>query len=298
MKDAEVNPSNRPLGGSPHWKGYVLPGPTIPLQKEPQVLGPSKDYADQSLDALSGHFRIFQYREGHRFSTDDLLVAWYGTSHAPSVARALDLGSGLGAVGMIAAWRLRLARFVTIEAQSASVKLARKSALVNGLEDRYEIREGDFRDPGILKVDETFDLILASPPYFPCDSGPKSDNPQKIACRFEIRGDIRDYCRIAAGHLAPGGGMALVFPVSPPHQEKRVLDAVREAHMLILRRRDVILKEGDAPLLGLFYLVNSADVPEQRLSTPWVEPALVIRNRDGSCHPEYMRVKMSLGFGP
>ena len=56
----------------------------------------------------------------------------------------LDLGSGIGSVGMIAAWRLPGARIVTIEAQDESVRLARKSVAYNGLESRYEIRHGDF----------------------------------------------------------------------------------------------------------------------------------------------------------
>ena len=46
---------------------------------------------------------------------------------------------------MTAAWRLPHARFVTIEAQEVSVALARRSARYNGLEHRYEIRQGDFR---------------------------------------------------------------------------------------------------------------------------------------------------------
>src|SRR3954465_3448018 len=87
----------------------------------------------ETLDAISGHFRIFQLRKGHRFSTDDVLAAWYGTSWAPSAGRVLDLGSGIGSVGMIAAWRLPGARVVTIEAQDESVRLAKKSAEYNGL---------------------------------------------------------------------------------------------------------------------------------------------------------------------
>jgi len=31
---------------------------------------------DESLDAISGHFRLFQLKRGHRFSTDDVLTAW------------------------------------------------------------------------------------------------------------------------------------------------------------------------------------------------------------------------------
>src|SRR6266480_4726241 len=104
----------------------------------------------------------------------------------------------------ITAWRLPGTRFVTVEAQEESVRLARKSARYNGLTERYEIRHGDFRAPGVIRADEKFDLILGSPPYFPPGSGLEGDHPQKIACRFELRGNIADYCQSAAAHLAPG----------------------------------------------------------------------------------------------
>src|SRR5918995_2986468 len=95
-----------------HFKGWAVPGP-IPPGASRQVGVP----VDESLDAISGHYRIFQLRKGHRFSTDDVLTAWYGTTWVPSARRVLDLGSGVGSVGMMAAWRHQEARFVTIEAQ-------------------------------------------------------------------------------------------------------------------------------------------------------------------------------------
>lgn len=64
---------------------------------------------------------------------------------------------------MVAAWRLPGARFVTVEAQSESVALARKSAAYNGLSNRFEIRLGDFRERGVLAPGEKFDLIFGSP---------------------------------------------------------------------------------------------------------------------------------------
>jgi len=117
-----------------HFKGWTKPGPIPPGLGDSLAVN-----ADETLDAISGYFRLFQLRDGHRFSTDDILTAWYGTSWCPTVRTALDLGSGIGTVGMICAWRLPGARFVTVEAQADSVALARKSALYNGLTDRYEI---------------------------------------------------------------------------------------------------------------------------------------------------------------
>lgn len=252
----------------------------------------------ETLDAISGHFRLFQLAKGHRFSTDDVLTAWYGTSWAPTAASVLDLGSGIGTVGMMAAWRLPGARFVTVEAQAVSVRLARKSCLWNGLEDRYEIREGDFRDAQVIRLEERFDLVLGSPPYFPLGSAVEGDHPQKIACRFEVRGTIADYCAAAAGHLAAGGWFACVFPIRPQEQAKRIEDAAAGAGLSIVRQRPVTFREGEPPLIGLFAMMRAEDLPESMRHRPWLEPPLTIRTRDGSVHPEYAAVKLSFGFPP
>jgi tRNA1(Val) A37 N6-methylase TrmN6 len=204
---------------------------------------------------------------------------------------------------MIAAWRLPGARVVTIEAQEKSVRLARKSAAYNGLESRYEIRCGDFREDGSeggskdppLRPDERFDLVLGSPPYFPRGAGIEGEHPQKVACRFELRGDIADYAVTAAPHLAAGGVFACVFP---EEQLKRIETAARSAELTIVRRRPVVFKEGEEPLIGLFLMMRALDVPESMRTRTWVEPPLAIRTADGRVHPEYAAVKLAIGFHP
>lgn len=276
------------------FRGWTKPGPIPPGA---MGLGPLLE-PGETLDAISGHFRLFQAKNGHRFSTDDVLAAWYGASWCASARTVLDLGSGIGSVGMVAAWRLPGARFVTVEAQEESVRLARKSAEWNGLTPRYEIRCGDFREAGTIGPDESFDLILGSPPYFPSGGGIESAHPQKARCRFELLGDIGDYCAAAARHLEPGGTFACVFPVAPDAQHERVREAARAAGLAIVRWRPVVLKEAERPLLGLFAMMRETDLPESFRGETWCEPALVIRRRDGTVHPEYAAVKLSFGFPP
>ena len=275
----------------PFFKGWAKPGPIVPGITDDKC----EPAENETLDAISGHFRLYQLRDGHRFSTDDILTAWYGTSWCPTAGTALDLGSGIGSVGMVAAWRLPGARFVTIEAQAESVALARKSAHYNGIEGRYEIRQGDFREPGTLRPEEKFDLVLGSPPYFPLGTGIEGDHPQKVACRFELRGDIADYCAAAARHLGLGGFFSCVFPTE---QLDRVIAGAAKAELSIVRRRPVVLREGDAPLLTLFGMALSAHLPPAFRKQPWVEPALTIRQQNGHVHPEYSAVKLSIGFPP
>ncbi len=276
---------------NPSFKGWTKPGP-LPADDPDVGLEPN-----ERIDALCGHFRIWQLKDGHRFSTDDVLTAWYGTSWAASVGNVLDLGSGIGSVAMTAAWRLPGARFTTVEAQDISIALARKSVRYNGLEDRFDLRLGDFRDEGVLSPDERFDLVLGSPPYFPLGTGVEGDHPQKVACRFEVRGDISHYCETAAKHLAPGGWFACVFPIDPDAQKQRVFDAARAADLTVVRWRPVALK-GPRPYLGLFAMQRSQDLPEEYRDQTFEEPVLTVRREDGTLDPEYAAVKMSFGFPP
>ena len=276
------------------FKGWAKPGPMPPggLGHGPEI------EPRETLDAISGFYRLFQLKDGHRFSTDDVLTSWYGTTWCPCARHVLELGSGVGTVGMMAAWRLQGARFVMVEAQEESVRLALKSARWNGLEDRVEIRLGDFRDPDVIRANEQFDLVLGSPPYFPPGSGVEADHPQKVACRFETRGSIADYCAVAARHLAAGGFFSCVFPVTPTAQEQRVHEGARAAGLSIVRCRPVVLRDPERPLLGLFGMMRSADLPESMRTRTWTEPPLIIRAQDGSIHPEYSAVKLSFGFPP
>jgi tRNA1(Val) A37 N6-methylase TrmN6 len=275
------------------FKGWAKPGALLPTDRAIPDLE-----AGESLDALCGDLRLFQLKNGHRFSTDDVLTGWCGTTWCPAARTILDLGSGIGTVATIAAWRCPAARVVTIEAQAESVRLARKSAAYNELTARMEIREGDFRDTTVLGAGERFDLVLGSPPYFPAEAGVHGDHPQKIACRFELKGDIGDYCQVAARQLDWGGVFACVFPVRPKEQLDRVKAAANAHELTIVRWRPVILKEGEEPLLGLFAMTRADHLPVWFRTETWIEPPLVIRSRDGSVHPEYRAVKLAFGFPP
>ena len=64
-----------------------------------------------TLDALTGDFVMYQRKNGHRYSTDDLLTAWYATVHGAAhrdtgapPPRLCDLGTGIGSVGLSVAW--------------------------------------------------------------------------------------------------------------------------------------------------------------------------------------------------
>ena len=267
------------------YRGWRRPGPVPPGGVEAEE-GETRDF-------LCGHYRIFQYAKGHRYSTDDVLTAWYGTTCAPRVDRAADLGSGIGSVAMVAAWRLPGAVFCTVEAQEMSIRLARKSVQYNGLESRFTLYQGDLRDPSVLAEELPFDLVTGSPPYWPSGTATEAEHPQAVPARIEIRGSVADYALAASRVLAPGGIFAFVFPTV---QLERVLAGLAEARLALVRRRAVVFREGEPSVITLFAAARAEDIPATY--QPLVEEPLTIRARDGSVPAEYSAVRMSFGFPP
>ncbi len=267
------------------YRGWRRPGPVPPRGVLPE--------AGETLDYLCGHFRIFQYERGHRYSTDDVLTAWYATQWAPRVDRAADLGSGIGSVALITAWRLPGASFSTVEAQEMSIRLARKSIRYNGLESRFTVYEGDLRDPSILAGERLFDLVTGSPPYWPASAATGAAHPQAVPARIEVRGTVADYAAAAARILAPGGVFVFVFPYI---QLPRAEEALTSNGLVLLRRRDIVFKANEPPMISLFAAARVADIPPGREA--WIEPPLIIRTTTGSVHPEYAAIRMSFGFPP
>lgn len=122
--------------------------------------------------------------------------------------RLLDLGTGSGAIALALAYERPQARLVAVERSAAAAAVARRNAAALGLDDRVEVREGDWFAP---VAGEGFDLIASNPPYIEADD-PHLDQGD---LRFEPRSalaagsdgldDLRRIAAQAPAHLHPGG---------------------------------------------------------------------------------------------
>jgi len=240
---------------------------------------------DETLDRLAGPWKVFQLRGGHRFSTDDQVTAWRASLACPDAARVLDLGSGVGSVGLTTLSQLNntKATLVALEAQDISVALFRRSVKLNGLTDRVTSVHGDLRDSASLLDDERFPLVTGSPPYMPLGKGLVSPHPQRAACRVELRGSVYDYCAAARRHLAPGGRFAFVMVAADPRTE----DAPAQNGLAVLERWDYVFREGAAPLISTLVCAHAEEGP----FPPRVTGTLVIRDAQGEWTSDYLALR-------
>ena len=239
-------------------------------------------------DAITASFRLTQRRRGHRFSVDDLATAWEAArAPTPATATYLDLGCGVGSVLLMVAWRLPAARCFGIEAQDISMDLARRNVRDNGLGQRVSLVHGDLREVARDWPHGPCALVTGTPPYLPLGTASASPDPQRAACRIELRGGVEDYLAAAARVLAPDGVVVLCSDGRAP---ERVLRGAAAAELAPVRRLDVVPKAGRPPLFSVWTCAR-----ETRGTLEHAE--LIMRDERGERTEESLAMRRAFGLG-
>jgi tRNA1(Val) A37 N6-methylase TrmN6 len=160
---------------------------------------------------LDGRLCLHQPASGHRVGLDAVLLA----NALRSAGKAVDLGAGVGSVGLIFATLNPHARVALVEREPDSLALARLNLAENGLEGRVTAIETDVFAGEAVRVAaglgrETADLVLTNPP-FAAEGGMRA-SPDENRRRAHVMqgGDLADWLRTAASCLRPGGHLAMI----------------------------------------------------------------------------------------
>ena len=234
---------------------------------------------DLTLDPLTQDWSIYQLKKGHRFSADDIFTAYCAAFSGIQPTTLLDLGAGIGTVGLLTLSRFPHASLTMIEAQQISHQLAQKTLVHNQLLDRVQALHGDIRDTSLCNT-QFFPLITGSPPYIPIGKGVMSPHPQRAACRMELRGSIFDYAHAAAQRLSPGGRFVVCFAAGDP----RALQAIQEAGFFCTQRMDVIFRADLPPTISIFTCQKEPAEHTQHV-------CVTVRDSDGQWTEDYTKVR-------
>ena len=126
---------------------------------------------------LGGRVLLLQPKTGYRAGMDAALLA--AACDARPGERVLDVGCGPGAVLLQAAVRRPDARFWGLERDPAALELARRSALLNGIQDRIELLAGDTAEGFAALKLRPFDAVLSNPPFFDDASAIRGPHPAR-----------------------------------------------------------------------------------------------------------------------
>jgi tRNA1(Val) A37 N6-methylase TrmN6 len=155
---------------------------------------------------LGGRVRLMQPKRGYRVAVDAVLLAAAATPVAG--AKVLDLGAGVGAVGLCLAARVANCTILGIEVQPALAELAERNAQANGWADRVQTIVHDLARP--LPDIGSFDEVVTNPPYLAAAVADPSPDPVKALATVESSADLARWLVVATGTLKPAGRLTMV----------------------------------------------------------------------------------------
>lgn len=194
--------------------------------------------ADVTTDALfDGAVSLRQPRRGYRVNVDALLLAAFA---APGRAArlGLDLGAGVGAVGIALHWAGVARRLVLVEREPELVALARENLAENGVDGSAEVR--DLERLGLPReLRQRADLVVCNPPFYPASSGTPSER-----ARSSRSGALEPFVAAARDALSgPRTRAAFCYPAAALGE---LFACARDAR-LVPKRLRLVHARADAP---------------------------------------------------
>lgn len=164
---------------------------------------------NERIDDLQRNgYQIIQNPEKFCFGMDAVLLS--GFARAKEGSNVLDMGTGTGIIPILLEAKTKAAHLTGLEIQEESADMARRSVLLNGLDEKISIVTGDIKEAGSLFRAASFDVITCNPPYMIGQHGITNPGDAKAIARHEILCTLEDVISQAARLLKPGGNFFLV----------------------------------------------------------------------------------------
>ena len=241
----------------------------------------NKPAADVTEDAfLGGALRVLQPKHGYRAGIDAVLLAAAAPVALGHSERVLDIGAGVGVVGLVVAHRAAQAEVTLVEREPSLAELARRNIALNGLEGRMCVVEADvsrrLEELGELRHQvEGFDHVLANPPYHAEGCGTVSFTPLRAAAHSMSGGSLAGWARFMAAMARPGGSITLIHRAEAIGEVLAVL-AGRFGGLLVL---PIHPHEGKSAIRVLVQGLKGSNAPIE------LRPGLVLHDAENRFDP-------------
>jgi tRNA1(Val) A37 N6-methylase TrmN6 len=205
---------------------------------------------------LGGKVRLLQPRRGYRVAVDAVLLA--AAVDAKPGHRVLDLGAGVGAVGLCIAARIPRCEIVGIELQPSLQAIAARNALLNGIEARMSTIQHDIAAP--LPADiGLFDQVATNPPYLAAAVADPSPDRSKALATVESSAGLARWLAMATAAVQSAGTLTII------HRSDRLEEIV--LHLASLGFGDIATRLLP-PAARVLVRARRSAVPTRRAAPP------------------------------
>ncbi|HIZ44571.1 MAG TPA: tRNA1(Val) (adenine(37)-N6)-methyltransferase [Firmicutes bacterium] len=177
----------------------------------------------ERIDELQRNgYRIIQNEKKFCFGMDAVLLS--GFARARKQEQVLDLGTGTGIIPILMEAKTEGEHFSALEIQEDMAQMARRSVMLNGLQEKITVVTGDLKEASKIFGRASFDVVTCNPPYMNQNHGLKNPDEPKAIARHELLCTFEDVAREAAALLKSGGRFYLVHR---PHRLTELFQTMR-----------------------------------------------------------------------
>lgn len=177
---------------------------------------------DERIDDLEYKgLKIIQKNKGFCFGIDAVLLSDYA-KEIRNNSKVLDLGTGTGILSILLTGKTNLSKIYGIELQKDIADMAKRSVVLNELQNKIEILNIDINDLENKFEINSFDAIVTNPPYKNENTGKINDNEYKYISRHETTANLSDFIKISFRMLKDKGSLYMV------HRPERLADIIYE----------------------------------------------------------------------
>lgn len=165
--------------------------------------------ASERVDTLKvSGYKIIQEEKRFCFGIDAVLLSDFAKIRRNE--KACDLGTGTGIIPFLLVAKNESLKIDALEIQSESADMAKRSVLLNELETRINIVEGDIKKASCIFEKNTYDVVTSNPPYMIAEHGEGNGNDEKTIARHEILCNLEDVVRSASELLKSQGRFYMI----------------------------------------------------------------------------------------
>ena len=160
-------------------------------------------------------FKIIQDGKRFKFGIDAVLLADF--AKARKTEYVIDLGTGTGIIPILMAADKKGGSFSALEIQKESVDMAKRSVLLNNLQEKITVIHGDIKNAGTIFPAQCADSVTCNPPYI-CGQADVQQNESIAIARHELLCSLEDVVYAAKYLLKPQGRFYII------HRPERLSD--------------------------------------------------------------------------
>lgn len=230
-------------------------------------------------DLERGGLKIIQKEKGFRFGVDAVLLSDFAKIRKNDLV--MDFCTGTGVLPILLYGKSEAKEIMGIELQDEFAEMAKRSAILNHIEDKVKILQGDIREEKLLKSLPKFNVVTVNPPYKKENSGIINEKDALTIARHEVSLNLEEVIRGARMVLKDQGRF---YMIHRPERLVDILTLMRKYRIEPKRLRMVYPNTKKAPTM---VLVEGLRDGGEFLK---VEAPLYVYNDDGTYSDEIRRI--------